>query len=326
MDRRKFIGTATLAAGLAAAPTSTYPWGSGSPATARGAFHPIPKRRLGKTGWDLSILGLGGIVVMDTEQVIANNVVAQAVSLGINYVDVAPSYGNAQQRLGVALLPYRRQIFLACKTTKRDKAGAAAALNGSLKVLRTDHVELYQHHAVTTMEEVDQILGPGGAMEAFVQARKAGKIRYIGFSAHSVEAALALLDRFEFDTILFPINFVLFSQAHFGPQVIARARQKGAGILAIKSMAKTTWPASLHGQTPNPKCWYEPCSVPAEAALALRWTLSQPITSAIPPGDGRFFPLAMYVAQNFQPLEPEEKRTLMTHAAHVKPIFPRSHV
>jgi hypothetical protein len=91
-------------------------------------------------------------------------------------------------------------------------------------------------------------------------------------------------------------------------------------------MAKTVWPASTpQDQRPNPKEWYQPCSVPDEAALALRWTLSRPITAAIPPGDERYFPLAMYVAQHFQPLHPHEEKLLMARAAGVKPIFPHTH-
>lgn len=98
------------------------------------------------------------------------------------------------------------------------------------------------------------------------------------------------------------------------------------GILAIKSMAKTLWPSALaERQRPNPKEWYEPCSVPEEAALALRWTLSQPITAAIPPGDERYFPLAVYVAQNFEPVRPEEEHALMARATGVRPIFPHPH-
>jgi predicted aldo/keto reductase-like oxidoreductase len=326
MDRRGFIRTGSVAAGVIAAPGACLGFNLGAASSGEGSFGPIPKRRLGKTGEQLSILGLGGIVVMNATQAVANNTVAQAVGAGINYIDVAPSYGDAQQLLGVALGPYRDRIFLACKTSKRDKSGAAAALDGSLKLLRTDHVDVYQHHAVTTLEEVDEILGPNGANEAFVAAKKAGKIRFLGFSAHSPQAALALMNRFHFDTVLFPINFVLSSQQNFGPQVIARARQKDMGIMAIKAMAKTVWPASIpENNRPNPKEWYQPCSVPEEAALALRWTLSQPITAAIPPGDERFFPLAMYVAQNFQPIQPDEERMLIARAAGVTPIFPHTH-
>lgn len=323
MDRRSFLTSGALAAGWAAAPglSSATPWPSpGDP-----GFKPIPKRRLGKTGVNLSIIGLGGIVIMNAEQAVANNTVAQTHDAGINYVDVAPSYGDAQQILGPALKPYRDSFFLACKTEARDKAGVETQLDESLKLLDTDHLDLYQHHAVTTREDVKKIMGPGGAQEAFVAARQAGKVRFLGYSAHSVEAALALLDHFDFDTVLFPVNFVLTSRENFGPQVIARAHEKGAAMLALKAMAKSKWPASMpSNQRPNPKEWYEPCGVPEQAALALRWTLSQRITAAIPPGDERYFPLAMYVAQNFEPITPEEEKRLLASAAGATPIFTRA--
>jgi aryl-alcohol dehydrogenase-like predicted oxidoreductase len=282
---------------------------------------PIPKRRLGKTGADLSIIALGGIVVMDTEQTFANNIVAEAFDRGINYFDVAPQYGNAQQKLGPALEPYRKRSFLACKTLMRDKDGAANDLEDSLRKLRTDHVDLYQFHAVTTKEDVEKIFGPNGAMETFQAARKAGKVRFIGFSAHSVENAFSMLDHYDFDTILFPINFVLFSQANFGPQVLARAHEKGMGILALKGMAKTTWPEAQKKDHPSPKCWYQPSALSDEAALGLRWTLSHPITAAVPPGDEKYFRLAMDVAQKFEPLKPEEEKALLARAQGVEPIF-----
>jgi len=320
MDRRDFLKKGTVAAGLAASERILQPLArAGEPAT---KLPLIPKRRLGKTGVELSIIALGGIVVTDTEQSWANNIVAEAFDRGINYFDVAPTYGNAQDRLGPALEPYRKRVFLACKTTKRDKQGAAAELENSLKVLRTDYFDLYQFHALTKMEELEQILGPGGAMETFQAARQAGKIRFIGFSAHSAETALAALDRFDFDTILFPLNFVLFSQAGFGPQVLARAQEKGMGILALKAMAKTTWPAGMkESERPQPKCWYQPTELPEEASLALRWTLSQPITAAVPPGEEKYFRLAMDVAQRFKPLKAKEEKKLLARAAGVEPIF-----
>jgi predicted aldo/keto reductase-like oxidoreductase len=282
---------------------------------------PIPKRRLGKTGADLSIIALGGMLVMDTEQSFANNLVAEAFDRGINYFDVAPEYGDAQQRLGPALEPYRKRSFLACKTLMRDKDGAANDLEDSLRKLRTDHVDLYQFHAVTKKEDVEKIFGPSGAMDTCQAARQAGKVRFIGFSAHSVENAFAMLDHYDFDTILFPINFVLFSQANFGPQVVAKAHEKGMGILALKSMAKTTWPAAQKKNHPHPKCWYQPAALPDEASLGLRWTLSQPITAAVPPGDENYFRLAMDVAQKFEPIKPDEEKTLMARAQGVEPIF-----
>ena len=317
MRRRDFLGTAA-AAGFAASNELLHPLAKAGE-TAK--LTPIPRRRLGKAGVNLSIIALGGMLVKDTEQSFANNIVAEAFDRGINYFDVAPQYGNAQEKLGPALEPYRKRSFLACKTLMRDKNGAAEQLEDSLRKLRTDHVDLYQFHAVTTKEDVAAIFGPKGAMETFQAARKAGKVRFIGFSAHSAENALSMLRHYDFDTILFPINFVLFSQAKFGPQVLAKAREKGMGILALKSMAKTTWPATQKKDHPNPKCWYRPTDLPEEAALALRWTLSQPITAAVPPGDENYFRLAMDVAQKFTPLNPEEEKTLLARAQGVEPIF-----
>ena len=167
-----------------------------------------------------------------------------------------------------------------------------------------------------------QVLGPNGAMETFQAAQQAGKIRFIGFSAHSAETALAAMYRFAFNTILFPFDFVLFAQANFGPHVIEKARKRGMGILVLKATAKTTWPKSAPASEHfAPKCWYQPTALPDEAALALLWTLSHPITAAVPPGDERYFRLAMDVAQTFTPLKEKEQATLIATAAGVEPIF-----
>jgi aryl-alcohol dehydrogenase-like predicted oxidoreductase len=248
-------------------------------------------------------------------------VVAEAVDRGINYFDIAPSYGNAQERLGPALAPYRKDCFLACKTDGRMKDDSRAQLEESLRMLKTDHVDLYQFHALTKMADLDKVLGPGGAMETMEAAKKEGKIRYIGFSVHSAETAVAAMDRYNFDTILFPLNFVLFTQAGFGPQILKTAQEKQMGILALKSMAKTVWPDDQKKDHPEPKCWYKPAGFPDEASLGLRWTLGHPITAAIPPGDERYFRLAMDVAQNYKPLEPHEKQALLAGAQGAEPIF-----
>src|SRR5450631_4865464 len=236
MERRDFLKQGALTAAAAAAASGV------SDALAETTnTHPIARRPLGKTGESLSIIGMGGIVVMNADPSQATNIVAEAVDRGINYFDVAPSYGNAQERLGPALAPYRKKSFLACKTDARDREGATKELENSLKLLKTDHVDLYQFHALTKMTDLDKVLGPGGAMETMEAAKKEGKIRYIGFSVHSVETALAALDRYNFDTVLFPVNWVLFSQANFCPQILKRAQEKNMGILALKGMAKTVW-------------------------------------------------------------------------------------
>jgi aryl-alcohol dehydrogenase-like predicted oxidoreductase len=232
MERRDFLKQSALTAAAAA---STKLSSAATPSKT------IPKRTLGRTGEKLSIIGFGGIVVMNEESGQANNIVAEAVDRGVNYFDVAPSYGNAQERLGPALAPYRKDCFLACKTEGRTKDDSRKQLEESLRLLKTDHVDLYQFHALTKMSDLDKVLGPGGAMETMEAAKKEGKIRYIGFSVHSAETALAAMDRYNFDTVLFPVNFVLFSQADFGPQILKRAQEKNMGILALKGMAKTVW-------------------------------------------------------------------------------------
>jgi len=313
MQRRVFIKDAAIAAAAVASARQLH-------ASKTTPASPIARRALGKTGEKLSIIGFGGIVVMDDSPSGSANIVAEAVDRGINYFDVAPSYGNAQERLGPALAPYRNKSFLACKTEGRMKDDSRKQLEESLRLLKTDHLDLYQFHALTKMTDLDKVLGPGGAMETMEAAKKEGKIRYIGFSVHSAETALAAMDRYNFDTILFPVNFVLFTQANFGPQILNRAREKNMGILALKGMAKTTWAAGQKDH-PQPKCWYQPAAYPDEASLGLRWTLGHPITAAIPPGDERYFRLAMDVAQNFKPLEAHEEEALLAGAHGAEPIF-----
>jgi aryl-alcohol dehydrogenase-like predicted oxidoreductase len=318
MERRDFLKQAVITAAAVATAPGLH---ASDVKSSEVPSKPIARRPLGKTGEHLSIIGFGGIVVMNEDPSAAVNIVSEAVDRGINYFDVAPSYGNAQQRLGPALKPYRDKCFLACKTDGRLKDDSRADLENSLKLLETDHLDLYQFHALTKMTDLDKVLGPGGAIETFEAAKKEGKIRYIGFSVHSVETALAAIDRYNFDTVLFPLNWVLVSQANFGLQILKRAQEKQMGVLCLKSMAKTVWPAGVKKNHPEPKCWYQPAAFPDEASLGLRWTLSHPITAAIPPGDERYFRLAMDVAQRYKPLEPNEEQALLSGGKGVEPIF-----
>ena len=280
----------------------------------------IEKRSLGRTGEMLSIIGFGGIVVRDASPEEASRQVRKAIDSGVNYFDVAPSYGDAEIKLGPALEPYRKSVFLACKTGKRTKNEALAELDQSLKNMRTDHFDLYQLHAVTSMEDVKTILAPGGALEAFLEAKKAGKIRFIGFSAHSVEAAMALMDGFDFDTILFPVNYKTWNAGNFGPQVLARAKEKKMGILALKAMAKGPWTKDAD-RSKYPKCWYEPLLDPDDIKMGLRFTLSHPVTAAIPPGEADLFAMALTASNLLDPLKDEEVKMIKEKALSGEPLF-----
>ncbi|MFC2076054.1 aldo/keto reductase [candidate division KSB1 bacterium] len=307
----------TAAAAGAAAPLS--PALGGSIVAGEG---PIPRRPLGGTGERLSFIGFGGIVVSGVDKEFAAGIVREAYEGGINYFDVAPTYGNAEEMLGPALEPFRKDCFLACKTTQRKAADARKELERSLKLLKTDHFDLYQLHALTSDEDIETAFGPGGAMEVFLKAKRDGLVRFLGFSAHSVEAALAAMERYDFDTVLFPLNYVTWHAGNFGSQVVSAASERGMGILALKAMARSPWPEDMkRSDRSHPKCWYEPLADPEEAMLGLRFTLSQPVTAALPPGDPDLFRLAMKLAPSFLPLSPGDKERIEQKAAAAKPIF-----
>ena len=214
----------------------------------------------------------------------------------------------------------RNGIFLACKTENRSKNGSEELLHASLKKLKTDHFDLYQLHSVTTLEDVEQIFSSDGAMETFLKAKQQGLIKHIGFSAHSEEAALALMERYDFDSILLPINWVNIFNANFAPKVLEIAKSKGMGILALKAMAKT----SLAECDVNKysKAWYQPIEDESLAKLAYRYTLSQGITAAIPPGYIKFFRWAVEASKDFKTITAEEENKLRILAKGIKPLFP----
>ena len=315
MKRRNFIKTTAIVAPM----MSLFP-ADLSGITRKSLPGKLEKRSLGRTGEMLSMIGFGGIIVKDATPEEASQLVTLAINSGINYFDVAPSYGDAEIKLGPALEPYRKGVFLACKTTKRSRNESRAELEQSLKNLRTDHFDLYQFHAVTTLEDVDTILGPGGAMETYLEARKEGKIRFIGFSAHSVEAAMAMMARFDFDTILFPVNYATWHAGNFGPQVLARAQEKKMGILALKAMAKGPWPQGAD-RSKYPKCWYEPFVEQEDVRMGLRFTLSHPVTAALTPGVAELFRIALHVSDSLKPLDKSEAELIKVRGLNGVPLF-----
>jgi predicted aldo/keto reductase-like oxidoreductase len=309
MNRRKFIGAA---AALTA--TAADGW----------AEAPVPRRPY-KNGVELSIIALGGIVVCGLSQEQASTRVAQAYDRGVNYFDCAPSYfdGEAENKLGEALRPYRQKVFLAEKTMHRDAKGAREELERTLNRFHTDHVDLYQFHAISSMDDVDKILAPGGAGETFVAAKKEGKVRYLGFSAHNAPAALRLMDGLELDSVLFPVNVNAWENGGFGPQILDKAKSKGMARMALKALAFGKWPADMKEiDRKYSKCWYQPIDDREMARLALRFTLNHEVTAAIPPGDERLFDLALELASGPLPqLSATELMGLKTRISSLDPVF-----
>ena len=221
-----------------------------------------------------------------------------AYDRGINYFDCAPSYfdGEAEIKLGEALRPYRSKVFLAEKTTRRDAKGAREELERTLQRFHTDHVDLYQFHAVSSMEDVDQILAPGGAAETFLAAKKEGKVRHLGFSAHNAPAALRLMDALELDSVLFPVNVNAWENGGFGPQILAKAKSKGMARMALKALAFGQWPADLEERSQVSEVLVSADRRSRDGPPGVAVYLEQEITAAVPPGDERIFDLALELA------------------------------
>ena len=314
MKRRSFIRNTASAAGL----LTFFPAGLASIAR---EITPgkLEKRVMGLTGLNVSVIGFGGSVVRDATPEQASERVKMAIDRGINFFDVAPRYGDAEEMLGPALEPWRKDVILACKTRERDRDNARRELEQSLERLRTDYFDLYQLHNVTSMEDVEQVLAPGGAMETLVKAREEGLARYLGFSSHSVEAAMTLMDRFDFDTIMFPVSPSSWYAGNFGPTVLERAHQKQMGILALKAMVRGRRVQDAARRIP--KAWYDPMIEPEEALRGLRFALSHPVTLALPPGNEDLFQMVLNGFHTFEPLDMEEAEQLKRTALQQDPLF-----
>jgi len=315
MKRRDFLKTTAIAAPALGLFPDDLSWISRVSDPGK-----IEKRSLGKTGEMLSVIGFGGILVMNATDADSSTLVKTAIDAGVNYFDVSPSYGNAELKLGPALEPYRKHVFLSCKTDGLTREDARKELEQSLKNLRTDHFDLYQLHAVTKLEDVKTILGKGGAIETFLEAREEGKARFLGFSAHSAEAAMALMQGFNFDTIMFHVNFKTWYKGNYGPQVLSMAQERRMGIISLKSMANGPWPDHAD-HTGYEKCWYEPLKTEEDIKMGLRFTLSHPVTTLIPPGEEKLFLTALKMAPGLKPLATSEVEAIKAKAQIGEPLF-----
>ena len=322
MRRRDFLKTST--AGLVILATGCSPaLRDDAPASNAAA---LPKRPYGKTGERLSIVGFSGLALARIDQDQTNRLVAWAVEHGCNYFDVAPAYGDAEIKLGPALEPYRKNVFLSTKTKCRDAEGAEFEFTRSLERLRTDHVDLYHLHCIQSpAADVQAVFAKGGAWEFISKARKDGRIRYVAFSAHTEEAALAALDTYDFDSFLLPINAAAWFNAGFGPKVLAKAAARGTQPIAIKPLARQAWtmPRKARSDLPFGRMWYQPISDDTERDLALRWALSKPITALMPPHDADLWQKAVLCGMAYRPIDDAGIARLEDISKPLNPLFPQ---
>jgi predicted aldo/keto reductase-like oxidoreductase len=229
----------------------------------------IPKRRLGKTGVDVTILGLGGEGILRTygHDKKAYELINKAMDLGITYLESARAYSGSESYYGKALRERRKDIFLASKSHARDRKEALRHLSETLNNVKTDHLDLWQIHDVRTEEDVEAIFGPDGSLEGFLEARKRGLVRFIGVTGHHDPGVLlGCIERFAFDTVLLPVNPAEPAYKSFIDEVIPVAVKKGMGIIGMK--------VYLRGLATR---------IPGVTSLEpfYRYALSQPITTAV---------------------------------------------
>jgi aryl-alcohol dehydrogenase-like predicted oxidoreductase len=280
----------------------------------------LEKRRLGKTGHLSSIVTFGGAAVGKVTQDEADQAINLAQEHGINHIDVAPAYGDAELRLGPWLEKHRKDVFLGCKTQARHKAGAWESIKRSLERLRVDSFDLYQFHAVDDLETLSVVLGPGGALEAVLEAKQQGLIRFIGITGHRPYTHVEALNRFDFDTVLFPLSRIHAAHVNdlnnFAP-LLEAARRKDVGMIAINAISKRPW----DGATRTHRTWYEPFDTQEEIDKSLWYTLSQGVTTAPLPSDLQLWPMVIDAAERFRPMTPDEQSAALSDVAQYRPIY-----
>jgi aryl-alcohol dehydrogenase-like predicted oxidoreductase len=228
----------------------------------------IPRRRLGKSGIDVTILGLGGEGVLRTfgQEKEAYQLINRAVDLGITYCESARAYSGSESYYGLALKERRKEVFLTSKSHERDKKGALIHLHETLRNMKTDHLDLWQVHDVRTDEEIEEIFGKGGAIEAFVEAREKGLVRFIGLTGHHDPLILrTCIELFDFDTVLMPVNPAEPHYKSFIGQVMPLAVERGMGVVAMK--------VYFRGAAAQ--------IAPGNLDLFYRYALSQQVTTAV---------------------------------------------
>jgi aryl-alcohol dehydrogenase-like predicted oxidoreductase len=280
-------------------------------------------RTFGRTGHQSTVAIFGAAAFSNTTQEETDQVMEQVLAAGLNHIDIAPSYGHAEARMGPWMPKIRDQFFLGCKTMERTREGAWKEMHESLGRLQTDRFDLYQLHAVTTMEELDELTAKGGALEAVIHAREEGLTDYIGITGHGVDAPaiyLEALRRFDFDTVLFPINFVLYGNPAYrksAEELVAVCRERNVGTMIIKPITKGPWGEKEKTHT----TWYEPFTSQEKIQTAINFALSQDITGICTAGDIHVLPKVLQACKNFEPMTRQEQDALIGEGLQYESLF-----
>jgi aryl-alcohol dehydrogenase-like predicted oxidoreductase len=283
----------------------------------------LQTRRFGRTEHMSTVAIFGAAAFWEISQEQADRVMETVIYSGINHIDVAPSYGQAEQRLGPWMQRERARFFVGSKTMERTRAPAWNELNESLKQLHCDSFDLYQLHAITSFDELDAVTAHGGALEALVEAKQVGLIRHIGITGHGVDAPaiyLEALQRFDFDSVTFPLNFVQAGNAKYyqdARELIRQCRARDVGLMVIKSIAQGPWGEKEKTHT----TWYEPFSAMDEIQKAINFVLSHDVTGICTAGDIQILPLVIKACEQAIPLSLEEQEKLIESGRAYQHLF-----
>ena len=264
-------------------------------------------RRLGSTGHMSTVMTFGAYAIGDMSQQDADRAIETVLARGVNHIDVAPSYAEAELRLGDWLKRHPNpDIFVGCKTEKRDKAEAREELLRSLDRFGRDSHDLFQLHAVCTPEHLDACFAPGGSMEAILEARDEGLVKHIGITGHGWESPavhLAALDRFPFATVMTSCNRMMASRPEYladWQALLARCERDDVGVHVLKASAKGPW----GDRTPTHNTWYEPLTDAGDVRRAVAWLLAQPVTTFCSAGDTTLLPDLLDAADRWREVDP----------------------
>ncbi|MDP6707231.1 MAG: aldo/keto reductase [Alphaproteobacteria bacterium] len=275
----------------------------------------IEKRPFGRTGHESSAVLFGAAALGKVDQATADRVFDLLLEYGVNHIDTAAAYGDAELRIGPWMDRHRDDFFLATKTRERGYEGAAEGLRRSLERLRVDRVDLFQLHALIHPDEWDQAFGPGGALEAAIEARDEGLVRFIGVTGHGWNVAAMhrrSLARFDFDSVLMPWNWVCASREGYARDFEAVREvcaERNVAVQTIKSLARGPWAA---GQTRARTTWYEPLEAEDEIRRAVHWILAQPGLFLNSVGDVDLLPAVLRAAA--EPIAAPPEAEMAAHA------------
>ena len=283
----------------------------------------MEKRRFGRTEHMSTLAVFGGAVLGQLQQPLADQVIQGMINAGINHIDIAPSYGEAELRMGPWMPRIREKFFLGCKTMERTKEGLIKECHESLGRLRVDQFDLYQLHAITTMEELDECTQNGGALEGAIEMRAEGLTSYIGITGHGMRAPqifIEALSRFDFDSVLFPIYPALFANGEYRAAALSLldlCEEKNVGVMAIKAIAKEPWGDQAHSH----HTWYLPFEEKDAIQRNINFVLSHKLTHICTAGDYRLLDDIYEACENFTPMPVEERQALIEKQSKYELIF-----